>query len=162
MGHPRRLCLWAGGRGFRIDSGLPTTRGLIAGQARCLRHEVIPFRDARRPRSRESVFGGAFSQKVDGADSGIFNHIPVNTILGQQCHAGTSSPFAAQNGTGLHLLSDAEGAEDQVEDVVGGGGAGDFVEGAEGSVEVEQKHLVRDAGGDGVGRVVERGEGVVD
>jgi hypothetical protein len=56
------------------------------------------------------------------------------------------------------LLSDAEGAEDEVEDVVGGGGAGDFVEGAEGSVEIEQKHLVRDAGGDGVGRVVESGE----
>ena len=60
------------------------------------------------------------------------------------------------------LLSDAEGAEDQVENVVGGGGAGDFVEGAEGSVEVEQKHLVRDAGGDGIGRVVERGERGVD
>ena len=60
------------------------------------------------------------------------------------------------------LLSDAKGAEDQVEDVVGGGDAGDFVERAEGSVEVEEKHLVGDAGGHGVGRVVERGECVAD
>ena len=37
------------------------TQGLITGQARCLRHEVIPFRDARRPRSRKSVvFDGSF------------------------------------------------------------------------------------------------------
>jgi hypothetical protein len=35
--------------------------GLIAGQTRCLRHEVIPFRDARCPRSRSSVvFDGSF------------------------------------------------------------------------------------------------------
>jgi hypothetical protein len=51
------------------------------------------------------------------------------------------------------LLSDAEGAEDQVEDVVGGGGAGDFVEGAEGVVEIEEEHFVGDAGGDGVAGV---------
>jgi hypothetical protein len=68
----------------------------------------------------------------------------------------------AEPGRGTPLLSDAKGAEDQVEDVVGGGDTGDFVEGAEGSVEVEEKHLVGDAGGDGVGRVVERGERVAD
>ena len=68
----------------------------------------------------------------------------------------------AEPGRDTPLLSDAEGAEDQVEDVVGGGDTGDFVEGAEGSVEVEEKHLVGDAGGDGVGRVVERGECVAD
>ena len=55
------------------------------------------------------------------------------------------------------LLSDAEGAEDQVEDVVGGGGAGDFVERAQGAVEIEQEHLVRDLGGHGVGGGIERG-----
>jgi len=45
----------------RITPSLPTTQGLIAGQARCLRHEVIPFRDARRPRSCKSVvFDGSF------------------------------------------------------------------------------------------------------
>src|ERR1700687_3198875 len=60
------------------------------------------------------------------------------------------------------LLSDAEGAEDQVEDIVGGGGAGDFVERAQGSVEVEQEHLVWDSGGYGVGGGVERGERVGD
>ena len=36
-------------------------RGLIAGQAHCLRHKVNPFRDARRPGSRNSVvFDGSF------------------------------------------------------------------------------------------------------
>ena len=60
------------------------------------------------------------------------------------------------------LFSDAEGAEDQVEDVVGGGGAGDFVERTQGSVEIEQEHLVGDSGDNGVGRGVERGERVVD
>jgi hypothetical protein len=49
------------------------------------------------------------------------------------------------------LLSYAEGAEDEVEDVVGSGGAGDFVEGAKGGVEIEEEHLVGDAGGYGVG-----------
>jgi len=62
----------------------------------------------------------------------------------------------------MKLLSDAEGAEDQIEDVIGGGGAGDFVEGAEGSVEIEQEHLVGDSVDYGVGRGVERGERVVD
>ena len=60
------------------------------------------------------------------------------------------------------LLSDAEGAEDQVKDVVGGGDAGDFVEGAQCSVEIEKEHLVGDSGDYGVGRGVERGERVVD
>ncbi len=44
------------------------------------------------------------------------------------------------------LLADAEGGEDAVEDVVGGGGAGDGVDGLEGGVEVEQQHFVGDAG----------------
>jgi hypothetical protein len=59
-------------------------------------------------------------------------------------------------------LPDAEGPEDQIEDVVGGGGARDFVEGSEGSVEIEQEHLVGNSGGYGVGRSVERGERIVD
>ena len=60
------------------------------------------------------------------------------------------------------LFSDAEGAEDQIEDVIGGGGAGDFIEGAEGSVEIEQEHLVGDSGGYGAGRSGERVECVGD
>ena len=62
----------------------------------------------------------------------------------------------------MKLLSDAESAEDQVEDVIGGSCAGDFVEGPQGSVEVEQEHLVGDSGGYGVGRGIERRERVVD
>ena len=46
----------------------------------------------------------------------------------------------------LYLLPDAEGREDEVEDVVGGGLAGEGVEGPEGAIEVEQDHLVGDAG----------------
>ncbi len=44
-----------------------------------------------------------------------------------------------------HLLPDAEGGEDEVEDVVGGGFAGEVVEVAQRGVEVEQEHLVGDA-----------------
>jgi len=50
------------------------------------------------------------------------------------------------------LLSDAEGTEDQIEDVVGGSGAGDFVEGTQRSVEIEQHHFVGNPGSNGVGR----------
>src|ERR1035438_851815 len=59
------------------------------------------------------------------------------------------------------LLSNAEGPEDEIEDVVGGGGAGYFVEGTQGSVEIEQQHLVRNAGGYGVAGGSERAERVV-
>jgi hypothetical protein len=49
------------GDAFIPTSGLSTARGLFAGQARCLRHEVNPFRDAGRPGSRNSVvFDGSF------------------------------------------------------------------------------------------------------
>jgi hypothetical protein len=47
------------------------------------------------------------------------------------------------------LFPDAEAGEDQVQDVVAGGGAGDFVERAEGAVKIEQKHFVGDAVVDG-------------
>lgn len=53
------------------------------------------------------------------------------------------------------LLADAEGGEDAVEDVVGGGGAGEGVEGAEGFVEVEEEHFVGDFLGYGFAGFVE-------
>ena len=56
-------------------------------------------------------------------------------------------------------LPNAEAAEDQVEDVVGGGGAGDLVQGTQGVVEVEEQHFVGGVGGHGVlggGQGVER------
>jgi hypothetical protein len=82
-----------------------------------------------------------------------------------ECSGRTATAIAAQiiavdapsdgwNLLNATLLSNAEGTEDQVEDVVGGGGAGDFVEGAQGSVEVEQEHLVGDLGTNGVGSAV--------
>src|SRR5690242_8959143 len=40
------------------------------------------------------------------------------------------------------LLSNAESAEDEAQDVVGSGGAGNFVERAQGVVEVKQQHLM--------------------
>jgi hypothetical protein len=40
------------------------------------------------------------------------------------------------------LFSDAEGGEDASEDVVGGGGTGEGIEGSEGIVEIEQKKLM--------------------
>ena len=65
--------------------------------------------------------------------------------------------FALLRMTTSTLFSDAEGAEDEVENVVGGGGSGDFVERAQGGVEVEEQHLVRDFAGDGYGRGVQSG-----
>jgi hypothetical protein len=65
-----------------------------------------------------------------------------------------------RQGAGVRLLADAEGAEDAGEDVVGGGGAGEGVEGAEGSVEVEQEDLVGQGGCVGVRCGVEGFEGV--
>lgn len=59
----------------------------------------------------------------------------------------------------MELFSDAEGGEDQVEDVVGGGLAGQGVEGPKGAVEVEQDHLVGDAGVVGAASVFEGGAG---
>ncbi len=53
-------------------------------------------------------------------------------------------------------LADAEGAEDAVQDVVGGGGAGESVERAEGGVTVEQQQLVRQAEGVGLARLLRR------
>jgi len=43
------------------------------------------------------------------------------------------------------LLSDAETTEDQIQDVVGGGGAGDFIECFQCVVQVKQDHLMGDA-----------------
>lgn len=48
----------------------------------------------------------------------------------------------------MGLLADAELAEDEIEDVFGGGGAGEGVEGMEGFVDIEEDHLVGDGCGD--------------
>jgi hypothetical protein len=57
----------------------------------------------------------------------------------------------------MGLLADAELAEDEVEDVVGGGGAREGVEGVEGFVEIEKDHLVGDRYGDALLRPLQRG-----
>src|SRR5579862_3413168 len=49
----------------------------------------------------------------------------------------------------MQLFADAESAEDQVQNIVGGGGAGNFVESVQRVVEIEKQHLVRDLVGDG-------------
>lgn len=53
----------------------------------------------------------------------------------------------------MALFSDAESGEDQVEDVVGSGLAGERVESPERAIEIEQDHLVRNGGGVGRGGV---------
>lgn len=60
------------------------------------------------------------------------------------------------------MLSDTEAAEDQVQDVVGGGGTGHFVDGTKGALQVEQERLVRYAGGDRFRRRRECPEGIVN
>jgi hypothetical protein len=69
-----------------------------------------------------------------------------------------SATRARQSRTVLEvsLLSDAERCEYQVEDVVGGGGSGDGIEGPQGIVEIEQQHFVGDFGGHGAGSEIER------
>lgn len=49
-----------------------------------------------------------------------------------------------------------------MEDVVGGGGAGELVEGVEGAVEVDEEELVRELRGVGGLCGLERGEGCLD
>lgn len=56
------------------------------------------------------------------------------------------------------LLSDAEGGEDQAQDVVGSGLAGKRVERPERAIKVEKNHFVGNAGGVGFDCVAERGE----
>lgn len=52
--------------------------------------------------------------------------------------------------TGL-LLAYAERAEDEVENVIGGRCARDFIKSAKGGIEIEQDHFVRDATVYGIG-----------
>ena len=47
------------------------------------------------------------------------------------------------------LFSDAEGGEDAVKDVIGGGFSGQAVQLPQRCVEIEQQHFVRDPGADG-------------
>jgi hypothetical protein len=54
------------------------------------------------------------------------------------------------------LLSDAECAEDQIQDVVSGSGAGDGVQRAQSIVKIEQQHFVRNLAGDGIRRLLQR------
>ena len=62
-------------------------------------------------------------------------------------HPRAMQPSEPQPASGFRvsLLADAESAEDAVQDVVGGGGAGDGVDGPQRCVEIQQQHLVRDA-----------------
>jgi len=54
------------------------------------------------------------------------------------------------------LFSDAEGGEDQVQDVVGGGLAGQRVERRQCTVKIKQDHLVRNGAGVGLRRIAQR------
>jgi hypothetical protein len=63
-------------------------------------------------------------------------------------HKVSASKAATRNTRGPFqpaLLPDAKPAEYQVQDVVGRGRAGDFVQRFQGVVEIEQDHLMRDA-----------------
>jgi len=68
--------------------------------------------------------------------------------------------FAARQAVARCLFADAERAEDQVQDVIGGGGAGDFIQRSQSIVEVEQEHFVRDFVVDGGFRGFERSQRV--
>src|ERR1019366_1062169 len=78
---------------------------------------------------------------------------------GPSCGLGTT--LAAGCLCALILLSDTEGAEDQAQDVVRGGGAGDVVQGTQRAVEVQQHHLVRYLQRNRAGCLVQRGNSVL-
>src|SRR5579862_8079695 len=61
-----------------------------------------------------------------------------------------------------NLLPDAERAEDQIQDVVGRGRAGDGIERAQRVIEVEQQHLVRNIPCHSFGSSVERQQRILD
>ena len=54
------------------------------------------------------------------------------------------------------LLPDAERGEDAIQDIVGGGRAGDRVDGPQRGIKIQQQHLVRDAAGSRVARLLQR------
>src|SRR5579875_3181729 len=56
---------------------------------------------------------------------------------------------------GAALLADAEGGEDEIQDVVGGGFTGKRIQMAQGGVEVEQQHLMGNLFGN---RLLRRGQ----
>jgi len=55
------------------------------------------------------------------------------------------------------LLSDTKSAEDQAQNVIRGGGAGDFVERVQGIVKIHEEHLVRYLVADRGSRSIEGG-----
>ena len=59
-------------------------------------------------------------------------------------------------------LADAEGAEDQIQDVVGCGFSGEFVQCVEALVEIQQDHLVRSLCACGFHRLLKRGSSTAD
>jgi len=65
-------------------------------------------------------------------------------------------PLAAEEAVSRCLFSDAKGAENQVQDVVSGGSAGNFIQRSQSIVEVEQQHFMRDFVADGGFRGFER------
>src|SRR5260370_32668183 len=66
---------------------------------------------------------------------------PTDTI--QICCAARD-PGPVSLAAGAELFANAKCREDAIEDVVGGGGSGDGVDGAERPIEIEQQHFVRD------------------
>ena len=88
----------------------------------------------------------------------------LEQVVDARSHTGILNQRRSRCRVGVpeRLLSDAEGGEDEVEDVVGGGGAGEGVEAAEGFVEVEEEDLVGELGCDGGAGGFEAGEGGLD
>ena len=63
---------------------------------------------------------------------------------------------------GATLLSDAERAENEIQNVVGGGGARNLVKRAQGAVEIEQQHFVGDSRGDSTAGCLESYDRIAD
>ena len=66
--------------------------------------------------------------------------------------------MSTQRAVEASLFSNAEGTENQVQDVIGGGCSRDRVEGPKPVVKIEQQHFVRDFTGHRGGGGIERGQ----
>ncbi len=96
------------------------------------RHESRRGRRAlRADQSRISTAGGR---------EGLGGGLEERQDRSLRCVVSRSSGGALE----VILLPDAEPAENQIQDVIVGGGPGNFIERTQGAVEIKQDHLVRD------------------
>src|SRR6266851_4108000 len=123
--HPNQVVVETAGVGYEVNISVPTFSELPANGSEValhihthVREDVIALYGFLRP-PEKALFEKLMTVSGIGAKRAILRF--------------------------RSLLSDAERAEDQVEYVVGGSGAGNGIERPKSAVEIEQQHFVRDS-----------------